>query len=194
MSSDPVEEFQVLNGKSDFVFAIVYRGHWCPFCMAYVRSLARLTSSIVSAGGATLIVTAEAESFITDVRTTTGYTGDAISDPQNRLVGLWKEKDWVNVAITEKKGYEHGMAQPAILVLRKDETVIEKWAIVPTLMNMGGAKDRPVLSEVWDNVEAKLNGVDVRHKKYSLVSVMQVLRQRVFGPTTGKGNGPDLNL
>jgi hypothetical protein len=50
------------------------------------------------------------------------------------LVKYFKSKGFVDVAITEKDGYEHGMAQPAILVLKKDETVLESWAIVPSLV------------------------------------------------------------
>ena len=62
----------------------------------------------------------------------TGYDGEAIVDTENILVKYFKERDLLNVAITEKKGYEHGMAQPAILVIKNDGTVLEKWAIVPS--------------------------------------------------------------
>lgn len=64
----------------------------------------------------------------------TGYTGNAISDPSNEIVKDFKSKGLVDVAITEKKGYEHGMAQPAVLVLKKDGTVLYSWAIVPALV------------------------------------------------------------
>jgi len=66
------------------------------------------------------------------MRDSTGYTGEAIVDTQNSLVQYFREKGLVNVAITEKKGYEFGMAQPAVLVIKSDGTVLEKWAIVPS--------------------------------------------------------------
>jgi hypothetical protein len=47
-------------------------------------------------------------------------------------VKYFKERDLLDVAISEKKGYEHGMAQPAILVIGKGGDVLEKWAIVPS--------------------------------------------------------------
>jgi hypothetical protein len=47
----------------------------------------------------------------------------------------FKSKGWVNVAVSEKKGYVNGMAQPAILTLKKDGTVVESWAIVPSLVS-----------------------------------------------------------
>ncbi len=59
----------------------------------------------------------------------------------------------INVAISDKSGYPNGMAQPAVLVLKQDRTVLHSWAIVPGLMNLGGAKDRPALQEIWEDVE-----------------------------------------
>ena len=41
----------------------------------------------------------------------------------------------MNVAITEKKGYEFGLAQPAVVVLKKGGEVLESWAIVPSLVS-----------------------------------------------------------
>lgn len=46
----------------------------------------------------------------------------------------FRDKDLLDVAISEKKGYEHGMAQPAILVIGRDGEVLEKWAIVPSVV------------------------------------------------------------
>ncbi len=48
-------------------------------------------------------------------------------------------------------------------------------------MNLGGAKDRPMLSEVWENVAAQLEGKPQVHKKYSLLSATGVLKEKVFG-------------
>jgi hypothetical protein len=87
-------------------------------------------SSITTARGQTLIVTAEPAEHLPATRTTTGYTSEAIVDPEHVLVKYFKEKGLLDVAITERKGYKHGLAQPAVLVIQKDGTVLEKWAIV----------------------------------------------------------------
>ena len=48
-------------------------------------------------------------------------------------------------------------------------------------MNLGGAKDRPDLSQVWDNVQAKLAGKPAVHDKYSLTTMAVGLKQKIFG-------------
>jgi peroxiredoxin len=108
-----------------------YRGHWCPFCRAYLTTLQSLSRRISAAGGKTLIITAEPEPHLIETRELTGYTGEAIVDTQHSLVQYFRERSLLNVAITEKKGYEYGMAQPAILVIKNDGTILENWAIVP---------------------------------------------------------------
>ncbi len=101
-----------------------------------------------------------------------------------------KERYELEVAVSEKKGYENGMAQPAILVLRGGkggdmmggkEAVLEKWAIVPSTMNLGGASDRPDLEQVWDNVRAKIEGKGVVHTAYNKMGLLGLLWGKVFG-------------
>lgn len=48
-------------------------------------------------------------------------------------------------------------------------------------MNLGGAKDRPDLNQVFDNAEAQLQGRPNVHEKYSLQFFTGVMWQRVFG-------------
>lgn len=79
-------------------------------------------------------MTAEPEKHLAATFKSTGYNGEAIVDPENILVKYFKGRDLLDVAISEKKGYEHGMAQPAILVIGRDGEVLEKWAIVPSVV------------------------------------------------------------
>ena len=44
-------------------------------------------------------------------------------------------------------------------------------------MNMGGAKDRPDLAQVWENVQDKLEGGEGRHKKYALLGMWTVMKK-----------------
>lgn len=108
--------------------------------MGYLRAFASLIKSITAAGGIPVIITAEDESHLPATRDSTGYTGDAITDPQNLLAAELKARGLLDVAISEKSGYPHGMAQPAVLVMRPDGSVLQHWAIVPGLV---GCLPRP---------------------------------------------------
>lgn len=88
----------------------------------------------MSAQGNALIVTAESADHLAETRAKTGYGGDAIVDPENLLAAELKKRGLLNVAISERSGYPHGMAQPAVLVLKKDGTPLYQWAIVPSLV------------------------------------------------------------
>ena len=48
-------------------------------------------------------------------------------------------------------------------------------------MNLKGAKDRPALSEVWDNAEAQMLGKSKVHEKYTLQSFTTGIRQAIMG-------------
>lgn len=47
-------------------------------------------------------------------------------------------------------------------------------------MNMGGAKDRPELEQVWENVQATLKGQERIHNVYSLQGALGVLFKKLF--------------
>jgi hypothetical protein len=66
-------------------------------------------------------------------------------------------------------------------MMMEDREVLEKWAIVPSVMNLGGAKDRPDLVQVWENVQAKLAGMEVVHRKYSLMGFFGTMAGKIFG-------------
>ena len=48
-------------------------------------------------------------------------------------------------------------------------------------MNLGGAKDRPDLNQVWENVQAKLEGRSVVHEKYAKTSFVGLIWGKIFG-------------
>lgn len=114
---------------------LVYRGHWCPFCNGYLKDLQSVLGSIKAAQGVAVTVTAENAEFLPTMRAQTGFEGEMISNPENKIATELNEKYGLSVAISEKKGYPHGMAQPAVLVLKKDGTELFKWAIVPSLVS-----------------------------------------------------------
>ena len=155
--------------------------------MSYLKSLQGLTPSITAAKGSTVIITAESEANLQKTRDNSGYTGTAISDPDNAIAGELKRRFNLDVAITPKNGYPNGMAQPAILILKNDGTVIYNWAIVPKTMNLGGATGRPVLEEVWTQASAELRGqpiVSCKPQTTTKTSVGGLLWEKIFGRST----------
>ena len=95
-----------------------------------------MKDQVAAANGTTLIVTAEPSIHLPASRSASGYTGPAIVDPENILAAELKQRGCLQLAISNKSGYVHGMAQPAILVIKKDGTVLYSWAIAPTLVRL----------------------------------------------------------
>ena len=80
-----------------------------------------------------LIVTAEPGEHLDATRkAANNYAGEAIVDPNHTLADYLREKGLLDVAITDKAGYAKGVAQPAILVVKRDGEVLEQWAIRPS--------------------------------------------------------------
>jgi hypothetical protein len=63
-------------------------------------------------------------------------------DEENVLLKELKKRGWADVAVTEKQGYEHGMAQPAVLVVKKGGEVLESWAIVPSMVSFSPTRQK----------------------------------------------------
>lgn len=101
--------------------------------MSYLTTLSHLLPQIAAAGGKVLIVTAEpAEHLAATRKASNNYPGEAVVDPEHKLADYLREKGLLDVAVTDKGGYVKGVAQPAILVVKKDGEVLEQWAIRPS--------------------------------------------------------------
>lgn len=100
--------------------------------MSYLKTLGQLLPSIGRGGGKVLIVTSEPAEHLDATRKSSSYLGEVVVDTENKLAGYLKEKGLLEVVISEKKGYKNGMAQPAIVVQKKDGEVLYDWAIVPS--------------------------------------------------------------
>jgi peroxiredoxin len=114
--------------------------------MSYLNQLHTIESSISSAGGSVLVVTSEPEEHLAATRKSSGLQTTILVDTENELAMYLKQQGTLDVAISEKKGYVKGMAQPAVLVIKggngagmekgKDGEVLERWAIVPSLVSL----------------------------------------------------------
>ncbi|PGH10474.1 hypothetical protein AJ80_07517 [Polytolypa hystricis UAMH7299] len=181
-SSDPLKEFETLLAGSDYLFVLYYRGHWCPFCTAHIRELIPLAPAFASANATPVIITAEDAKQLPTTRAATGYTGAAIVDPAHIIATELRRRGWVDVAIQSCiRYYPHNRAEPAVLVVKRDGTVLESWAIAPALSNLYGGTSRPRLEQIWKNALAKEKGEARPHKKYNTTTVMVFLRQKLFG-------------
>lgn len=72
-------------------------------------------------------------------RASTGFSDTVIVDPENLLAKDLKERGLLEVAISDSqlyrlRGYKYGMAQPALLIVKRDGTVLQRWAVVPSLV------------------------------------------------------------
>jgi hypothetical protein len=47
-------------------------------------------------------------------------------------------------------------------------------------MNLGGAKDRPSIQGVWENVDAKMHGREEPHPSLTTAGVFSVLSERLW--------------
>ncbi|KXX82958.1 hypothetical protein MMYC01_200435 [Madurella mycetomatis] len=179
---DPVQQFDHLLGSFAFLFLLYYRGHWCPFCIAHLKELAALSDEIKAAGGTAVAATAEeAPAALANVRSATGFVETVIVDPENVLVAELKRRGLLDVAVSDSqlyrlRGYKHGLAQPALLVVK------DPGRLTRLKMNLGGATDRPVLVEVWKNVQKQLQGENSgTEDKYATTGVLHLVGQKIFG-------------
>ena len=69
------------------------------------------------------------------MRKVSRYNGEVIVDTTNSLVEALRSRKVLDVAVSEHKGYPHGMAQPAVLVEGNQVGVLYKWAIIPGLVS-----------------------------------------------------------
>ena len=104
--------------------------------MSWLKSLLSLKPNIEARGGAVLLMTSESPDWTQTVRDTTAYKDTIIIDPENKLAAELKKRGLIDLAISSKSGYPHGMSQPGILVVRKDESVLYSWAINPSLASI----------------------------------------------------------
>jgi peroxiredoxin len=132
---DPLTTYHKATATHKFTFVVFYRGSWCPFCMSYLKTLESLRSSILSSGGAVIVITAQDHSFIDATRERSGYQGEIIVDQELRIATELREKGLLNVAVSNKGGYPNGMTQPAVLVMTEEGEMLYRWEIVPSTVS-----------------------------------------------------------
>ena len=156
-TSSPMQRYDAIRVNSNFIFVVCTYSLLSPcpipsstpkmlipailstaangvLLLTYLKQFQSLQERITAAGGHVLTVTAEAESELPKMQEASGYTGESIVDTENLFVKELKRHAIIDVAICEKKGYPHGMAQPTVLVGTKQK-VVYNWAIQPSLVS-----------------------------------------------------------
>jgi hypothetical protein len=103
-----------------------------------------ISGEIKAVGGVVAAATSEEPQHLEKLRAAAGLADTVIVDPENLLAKHLKEKGLLDVAISDSqlyrlRGYKHGMAQPALLAIKSDGTVLYQWAIVPSLVRTAAA-------------------------------------------------------
>ena len=136
-----------------FTIKVFFRGDWCPWCNAYLRDFNGHLETIKALGGSVVGITAQAgdQSVANN-----DLNFEVIVDETNA------EAKKHNIFITPKAetplrdvegAYPHGMVQPGVVIEDADGKVLYHWAIVPSEMNLGGASDRPLVSDILGALE-----------------------------------------
>lgn len=120
-----------------------------------MSDFSKLVGQIREAGGQIYGICAEPQEICTKTKTDWNVDIDLMSDPYNTLA---REYD---VIISHRRGYPNGMGQPGVMCQTTEKVTLYKWRIVPSIMNTGGASDRPVISAIWGIVQDKLAGKEV---------------------------------
>jgi hypothetical protein len=61
-----------------------------------------------------------------------------------------KRRGLLDIAISNKRGYKNGMAQPGLLVMKRDGTALQKWAIIPGIVSPSTLEKHSVVCAVTD--------------------------------------------
>jgi len=152
------EWYKETLAKNEYICIVFYRGKWCPFCKAQLKDVQAVVDEMKRAGVAVYGHTAETQEQANAAQKEWGLDFDLIGNPDLSLAQFLAKEGIVAPVIQPDKRYQNSMVQPAIVfVRRRDGAVLFRWAHVPALSNLGGAKDRPVFQKVWELLSKKLN-------------------------------------
>mmetsp|Transcript_11218 Transcript_11218/g.14939 ORF Transcript_11218/g.14939 Transcript_11218/m.14939 type:complete len:159 (+) Transcript_11218:152-628(+) len=121
-------------------------------------------------GGQVVGVCSQPEDIVAQTKKDWQIDFEILSDPENEVAKHF------NVAISSRPRYPNGMAQPSVISQRSSGEELYNWRINPSLMNMGGAKDRPKVSDIWRIIQGKLTGKEVRDSQIEFTSDADVLQ------------------
>ena len=170
MTNNAASTIDSVISKQELTVLIFFRGHWCPFCSTHLKELnGDFRQNIEAAGGKLYAVTSEDDEGIQKARENWKIDYDILSDRNLELAKRYK------VSITHGKDahggvemYPDGMSQPAVIALDKTGKVVFQWIMIPSEMNMGGALDRPLASDLWSGIQKGHSSNKTKEVRYPL--------------------------
>lgn len=141
-----------------FTIKVFFRGDWCPWCNAYLRDFNSHLDQVASLGGKIVGITSQ-KGNQSAVNNDLGFDIRVDEDNVEALkYGIFitpKEE----TPLKDVEGmYPGGMVQPGVVIEDADGEVLYRWAIVPSEMNLGGASDRPLVTDILAALETILAG------------------------------------
>lgn len=145
--------------NNEFTVKVFFRGDWCPWCSAYLNDFNdKALDKIQALGGKVIGITSQAGN---QSQETLGLNFDVLVDEDNVAAKKY------GIVITPKAAsplkdvegvYPNGMVQPGVVIEDTSGKILYNWAIDPNEMNFGGAKDRPLVSDIVSSLEKILKG------------------------------------
>lgn len=145
-----------------FIVKVFFRGDWCPWCSGYLLDFNdKALGKIRELGGDIVGITSQAGNTS---QASLGLDFGVLIDEENI------EAQKYSVVVTPKAEsplkdvdgvYPNGMVQPGVVIEDSDGKVLYKWAIIPAEMNFGGAKDRPLVTDITASLEQILAGKEI---------------------------------
>lgn len=134
-----------------FTVLTSYRGHWCPFCQAFLKGL---QAQGIGPPVRLLAVSADPPDVSEKLRHKLGLTFPILSDPEVRLIealGLpWLSKHPHALSYPKKT-----FLQPAVLMWQPDGQLAFAWRYgKATLWNLFGARNRLAPEEIKARISA----------------------------------------
>ena len=145
--------------SSNFTVKVFFRGDWCPWCSGYLRDFNdQALHKIQELGGKVVGITSQAGN---QSQKQLGLNFDIQIDEENieaKKYGIFITPK-TETPLKDVDGvYPNGMVQPGVVIEDSEGKILYKWAIVPSEMNLGGASDRPLVSDIVASLEQILKG------------------------------------
>lgn len=131
-----------------FTIKVFYRGHWCPWCIAYLNDFNGQLDAIKARSGSLVAITAHTDD---QAAAQHGLNFDVVVDEANN------EARKYDIVVTPKEDsplasadgvYPNGMVQPGVVIEDANGAILYRWASAPSAENFGGAKDRPLVADI----------------------------------------------
>eukprot|EP01129_Flabellula_baltica_P005034 TRINITY_DN1795_c3_g1_i1.p1 TRINITY_DN1795_c3_g1~~TRINITY_DN1795_c3_g1_i1.p1 ORF type:complete len:971 (-),score=246.81 TRINITY_DN1795_c3_g1_i1:65-2977(-) len=139
----------------DFILIVLYRGEWCPWCERYVKEWNKYAAKIIAGGGLIVGLSSQSQSSATKncAKWEIGYP--LLGEPENVLALTYNMK-------TQKiVGYPYGMANPGLVAVDSEGSLIYHWVAYPSFSNYGGQTERPLATNVLDDIFDELAADDI---------------------------------